>query len=110
VTRVAVCGGAGDCLFDEVRASGAEVYITADLRHHPATEACDTANRGDGRPQLIDVSHWASETVWLDSAARELAAERAERDFTAGLPRAAVGTAPWGARHWGRNRHCTSPA
>ena len=37
--RVAVLGGAGDDLFDEVRASGADVYVTADLRHHPALEA-----------------------------------------------------------------------
>lgn len=99
VTRVAVCGGAGDSLFDEVRASGAEVYITADLRHHPATEACDTANRGDGRPQLIDVSHWASETVWLDSAARELEAEFAERGFTVALQRSAINTDPWVERY-----------
>src|SRR5699024_5731686 len=46
VERVAVCGGAGDGLFDEVRASGAQVYVTSDLRHHPATEARDTAHRG----------------------------------------------------------------
>ncbi len=35
VRRVAVLGGAGDDLFDAVRASGADVYVTADLRHHP---------------------------------------------------------------------------
>ncbi|WP_209326111.1 Nif3-like dinuclear metal center hexameric protein [Brevibacterium renqingii] len=99
VTRVAVCGGAGDSLFDEVRASGAEVYITADLRHHPATEARDTANRGDGRPQLIDVSHWASETVWLESAARALEAEFGERGFTVALQHSAVNTDPWVERY-----------
>jgi putative NIF3 family GTP cyclohydrolase 1 type 2 len=35
VQRVAVCGGAGDSLFDEVRASNADLYITADLRPPP---------------------------------------------------------------------------
>lgn len=74
VERVAVCGGAGDSLFDEVRASGAQVYITSDLRHHPATEARDTANRSDGTPHLIDISHWASESLWLDGAAEQLRA------------------------------------
>lgn len=99
VTRVAVCGGAGDSVFDEVRASGAEVYITADLRHHPATEARDTANRGDGNPQLIDVSHWASETVWLNAAAEALDAEFRARGFTVALQHSAVNTDPWVERY-----------
>lgn len=72
VTRVAVCGGAGDGLFDAVRASGADVYVTSDLRHHPATEARDTAARGNGTPHLIDISHWAAESLWLDTAATQL--------------------------------------
>ncbi|GAA1843850.1 Nif3-like dinuclear metal center hexameric protein [Brevibacterium marinum] len=99
VTRVAVCGGAGDSLFDEVRASGAEVYITADLRHHPATEARDTANRQGGRPQLIDVSHWASETVWLTAAAKQLEAEFAARGLRVTLQHSAVSTDPWVERY-----------
>ena len=77
VERVAVCGGAGDGLFDEVRASGAQVYVTSDLRHHPATEARDTAHRGDGTPHLIDISHWAAESLWLDRAASQLRASAA---------------------------------
>lgn len=99
VTRVAVCGGAGDSLFDEVRASGAEVYITADLRHHPATEARDTANRQEGRPQLIDVSHWASETVWLTAAAQQLETEFAARGLSVALQHSAVNTDPWVERY-----------
>ena len=47
--RVAVCGGAGDDLFDAVRASGADAYVTADLRHHPASEARETPATA-GRP------------------------------------------------------------
>lgn len=84
VERVAVCGGAGDGLFDEVRTSGAQVYVTSDLRHHPATEARDTAHRGDGTPHLIDISHWAAESLWLDRAADQLraSAERGGWDVT----------------------------
>ena len=48
VSRVAVCGGAGDGLLDAVRASGADVFVTADLRHHVASEAREAA--GEGRP------------------------------------------------------------
>lgn len=68
VHRLAVLAGAGDSLFDEVRAHGADCYVTSDLRHHPATEARDTAHRTDGTPHLVDVSHWAAESLWLDRA------------------------------------------
>ncbi len=79
VSTVALCGGAGDSLFGEVRASGADVYLTADLRHHPASEARDFS--GDGRPYLIDVSHWASEWPWLPRCAELLAAGFADLDL-----------------------------
>ncbi len=49
-------------LGDAVRASGADVYVTADLRHHPALEGREEA-RG-GTPYLVDAGHWASEFVW----------------------------------------------
>jgi putative NIF3 family GTP cyclohydrolase 1 type 2 len=67
VRTVAVCGGAGDDLFGEVRAAGVAAYLTADLRHHPASEA-----RAHGAPALVDVSHWASEWPWLADCARLL--------------------------------------
>jgi dinuclear metal center YbgI/SA1388 family protein len=70
VSRVAVCGGAGDTLFDAVRACGAEVYVTADLRHHPASEQRE--NAGDGPPYLVDVAHWSSEWPWLAGVANRL--------------------------------------
>jgi dinuclear metal center YbgI/SA1388 family protein len=71
VRTVAVCGGAGDSLLSEPAVREADVYITADLRHHPASESIETA-RVAGGPALIDVSHWASEWLWLDTAAAEL--------------------------------------
>ncbi len=63
VRTVAVVGGAGDDLFDDVRASGADAYVTADLRHHPASEALE-----HGGPALIDAGHWATEWPWLGAA------------------------------------------
>src|SRR5699024_11440971 len=58
---VAVCGGAGDAYLGAAHASGAGVYVTADLRHHRAEEA-----RAElGAPALIDAAHWASEWPWL---------------------------------------------
>ena len=70
--RVAVMGGAGDDLFDHVRASGADVYVTADLRHHPVLEAREEA-RG-GTPYIVDAGHWATESLWLAGAAERVRA------------------------------------
>jgi dinuclear metal center YbgI/SA1388 family protein len=72
VRRVAVLGGAGDSSFDAVRASGADVYVTADLRHHPALEAREEARQGGGTPYLVDAGHYASESLWLPGLASRL--------------------------------------
>ncbi len=71
VCRVAVSGGAGDSLFAAARAAAADVFVTADLRHHPVLEDRETS-RG-GRPFIIDGGHWATESLWLARAAAELA-------------------------------------
>jgi dinuclear metal center YbgI/SA1388 family protein len=93
VRRVAVCGGSGDSLFDAVRASGADVYVTADLRHHPASEARETA--AGGPPYLIDVAHWASEWPWLHGGAERLGAALAGRGTTVDLRVSERRTDPW---------------
>jgi len=73
ISTVALCGGAGDSLLTEPAVLAADVYITSDLRHHPASEARENARASRG-PALIDVSHWASEWLWLEQAATELRA------------------------------------
>ena len=73
VSTVALCGGAGDSLLAEPAVLAADVYITSDLRHHPASESRENARASRG-PALIDVSHWASEWLWLEQAATELRA------------------------------------
>ncbi|MFQ6173210.1 Nif3-like dinuclear metal center hexameric protein [Oryzobacter sp. R7] len=93
VRRVALLGGSGDDLFDAVRASGADVYVTADLRHHPALEAREEA-RG-GPPYLVDAGHWASEHVWLVRAERALLAGLGERAARVETHISTVRTDPW---------------
>ena len=84
IRTVAVCAGAGDSLLAN------HVYLTSDLRHHPASEARENA-RVAGGPALIDVSHWASEWLWLDAAAGQLRAELPEVTVTVSELR----TDPW---------------
>lgn len=70
VQRVAVCGGAGDSALDAALAAGVDAYVTADLRHHPASEHL----LRPGAPALVDVAHWASEWPWCAQAAAVLRA------------------------------------
>lgn len=100
VRRVAVLGGSGDSLFDEVRANGADVYVTSDLRHHPVLDArqqavreaqlritcskgeedfAESASRAaqvraDSRPAFINTPHYASEKVWFNYAMEDIPA------------------------------------
>jgi dinuclear metal center YbgI/SA1388 family protein len=93
VRRVALLGGSGDDLFEAVRASGADVYVTADLRHHPALEAREEA-RG-GSPYLVDAGHWASEFVWLAWAQRALLAGLGQRATRVETHISTERTDPW---------------
>ncbi|GAB3588920.1 Nif3-like dinuclear metal center hexameric protein [Calidifontibacter terrae] len=93
VRRVAVLGGAGDDRFDDVRAAKADVYVTADLRHHPALEAREEG-RG-GPPYLIDAGHWATESLWLAAAADRLRRTLSERGYTVDTDICTVRTDPW---------------
>jgi dinuclear metal center YbgI/SA1388 family protein len=93
VTRVAVCGGAGDSLFGAVRESGADVYVTADLRHHPASDVRDRA--GEGPPYLVDVAHWASEWPWLAGVSNRLEGALADAGTPVEVLVSVRSTDPW---------------
>lgn len=79
VSDVALCAGAGDSLLEHPAVLAADVYITSDLRHHPASDARERAAIGSG-PALLDTSHWASEWLWLDAAADRLRRELPDLD------------------------------
>jgi len=90
VSRVALCGGAGDSLLGDAAVRSADVYVTSDLRHHPAQESLEQSLVSGG-PALIDISHWAAESLWLEGAAERLAAELPGVEFRV----SAVRTDPW---------------
>ncbi|MDT5027590.1 MAG: hypothetical protein QOE61_4016 [Micromonosporaceae bacterium] len=69
VANLAVMGGAGDGFLADATAAGVDAFLTADLRHHPASE-----HLASGGPALLDAAHWATERPWLDGLADELRA------------------------------------
>ena len=108
VRRVAVCGGAGDFLLDTVLdeggSGGADVYVTSDLRHHPASEFLEH----DG-PALVDVAHWAAEWTWLPVLeARLRAALVGERGATVETRVSTRCTDPWTFRPDAHTAHPTA--
>ena len=72
VETVALCAGAGDSYLKLALESNADVFITSDLRHHPAQEILELAKARNQIFALIDISHWAAEYLWLAQAKAEL--------------------------------------
>ncbi|WP_326669023.1 Nif3-like dinuclear metal center hexameric protein [Streptomyces canus] len=70
IRTIAVSGGSGDSLFDQVRAAGVDAFLTADLRHHPVSEFI--AARAHSPLALLDAAHWATEWPWCELAAAQL--------------------------------------
>ena len=95
VSRVAVCGGAGDSLLAAAAGADVQAYVTADLRHHPADE-----HRRASNVALIDVAHWASEFPWCQQAAEVLGSR-----FGAALPVhvSTIRTDPWNLGNFGND-------
>ena len=90
VSRVAVLGGAGDSALDAARAAGVDVYLTADLRHHPASEHLE-----GGAPALLCGSHWATESPWLPVLARRIREAATYADVEVRVEISTIVTEPW---------------
>ncbi|MGO1316519.1 MAG: Nif3-like dinuclear metal center hexameric protein [Cellulomonadaceae bacterium] len=100
VERVAVLGGSGGSLVDAVRACGADVYVTSDLRHHQVSELREQAefSAAPGTPFVIDTAHFASEWPWLELAAHDLGHDCACAGATVETRVSTRCTDPWTAR------------
>jgi dinuclear metal center YbgI/SA1388 family protein len=59
VKRVAVCGGAGSFLISNALASGANIYVTSDVKYHEFFDAND-------RLVIADIGHFESEQFTTD--------------------------------------------
>ena len=92
VRRVAVCGGSGDFLLDQLVDEEVDVYVTSDLRHHRASEFLE-----HNGPALIDVAHWAAEWTWLPVVAGRLEAalHQAGMEGTVSTRVSLTPTDPW---------------
>jgi putative NIF3 family GTP cyclohydrolase 1 type 2 len=81
VTKIALCAGAGDSYSLLALEQGAQVFITSDLKHHNAQEILELSKARGVEFALIDISHWAAEFVWLETAKSELEQKLPEVSF-----------------------------
>jgi dinuclear metal center YbgI/SA1388 family protein len=75
VKKVAVCGGSGMDFLDLVIASGADTYVTGDVKYHNAQDAI-----GHGI-NIIDASHQGTELPIVNNWADRLALRLTRRDL-----------------------------
>ena len=90
ISKVAVLAGAGDGYLTAVAQAEADLYITSDLRHHPAQDFAEQGKITSG-PALMDISHWAAEWVWLESAKAQLENLNSQVEFVV----SEINTDPW---------------
>lgn len=90
VRRVAVSPGAGDSLLGAVRAADVDAYVTADLRHHPASEHLE-----DGGPALVTGSHYATEWPWVPVAAGRILEAACAEGLAVSVSHSTAVTEPW---------------
>lgn len=91
VQRVAVIGGSGgDAL---AAASGVDVVVTSDLKHHLALDHLQA-----GGPALVDVAHFASEWPWVPAYASLLHRDLLAAGFDVDVQYSSLVTDPWTSR------------
>jgi putative NIF3 family GTP cyclohydrolase 1 type 2 len=104
VEVAAVCGGSGQEYLPAARRAGADLYLTADLRHHVALDFV-----ADGGPVLLDAAHWATEWPWLRVAAERVGHALANRGTTVEVAVSARVTDPWRLAVGGAPRPAPTP-
>ena len=88
IETVAVVGGAGDSFIEDATRAGADCLITSDLRHHVSLDAVtDPSNP----ISLIDISHYAAESLWLIPTADSLSKKLPTVEFLI----SEIATDPW---------------
>jgi dinuclear metal center YbgI/SA1388 family protein len=89
ISTVALCGGAGDAFIQAAVNAGADVYVTSDLRHHVTLDAISVPRHEPFA--MIEISHWAAESLWVRSAQKQLSDAVADVAFLV----SEVVTDPW---------------
>lgn len=88
IQQVGLVAGAGDSYLTEL--AGLDLFITSDLRHHPASDHRDAVELHGGAA-LMNIPHFAAEWPWLNQAAAELKNQFRSVEFVV----SEINTDPW---------------
>ena len=91
VQRVAVLAGSGASFLQSALTAKVDVLVTSDLKHHQALDFLAETRLWSDPCAVIDVSHWAAESVWLQTAAAQLRASLPTMNFEISK----LSTDPW---------------
>lgn len=89
IKRVAVCGGSGAELMSVAKASGADVFVTGDIKYHTAHDA-----RAMGLA-IIDAGHAETERLIVPVLAKDIRKLIVESGFDVDVLISEVDTNPW---------------
>jgi putative NIF3 family GTP cyclohydrolase 1 type 2 len=90
IQKVGLVAGAGDSYLDAALASDVDLFVTSDLRHHPASDFREKGALGKQRA-LISIPHFAAEWPWLSVASAELSDAFPSVEFEV----SEINTDPW---------------
>ena len=94
ISRVAVLPGSGDSEIMAAARSGADVYVTSDLRHHPVLDA-----RQETGLAFINTPHAAIEKLAFNLMVQDVpAAVRARYNEEIEMLITSINTDPWNVR------------
>jgi dinuclear metal center YbgI/SA1388 family protein len=97
IETIAVVGGAGDSFISAASQKGADLFVTSDLRHHVVLDAVSDPTNPLA---LIDISHFAAESLWLKPTQSTLSKLIPEVSFVVSQ----LSTDPWSMSVQGRSR------
>jgi dinuclear metal center YbgI/SA1388 family protein len=89
VRRAAICGGSGSELIGDAVESGAEVFVTGDVKYHAALMAAALGIA------VLDVGHYESEKYALPAFAARLRQAFRKKGWKVAVELSAVQGAPW---------------
>ncbi len=90
ISSIAMAPGAGDSFMEQALRAKVDLFITSDLRHHLAQDYMES-NQTGRQLALMDISHWAAESMWLPLVQKELSKRHSDVVFEVSELR----TDPW---------------
>ncbi len=89
VQKVALCAGSGSGFVDAFLSADTDVFVSGDFRYHDARKA------EDHEKGLIDIGHFGSEQIFLESWAKRIGRAMRQNNFDVEVERCPLETDPF---------------